>query len=131
MRGDDGEIQWRSIRAMRPHKKFLLVWFDGVQSADDADQLIGKQVAVPRDQLPALDEGELYQVDLIGCRVFLADGNEIGAVAEVLVTGSNDVLIVRSGNREHLIPLIDDVVTEIDIEQQRITVSPMEGLLDE
>lgn len=125
-----GGSEWRSIRAIRPHKKFFLVWFEGVQSVEDADQLIGKSVAVSRDQLPQLDEGELYHIDLIGCRVELESTEEIGRIEEILTTGSNDVLVVRKGDTEVLVPLIDDVVISVDLEEKRVVVDPIEGLLD-
>ncbi len=122
--------RWIRIAGMRPHKNFLLVWFEGVDTAEKADALIGRSVAVWRDQLPQLEEGELYHCDLVGCRVETDAGRQLGAVEEILPTGSNDVLIARDGTREYLIPLIDEVVVEIDAVGKRIVITPMPGLLD-
>lgn len=122
--------RWLRIAGMRPHKNFILLRFEGVESAEAADALVGSLVAVRRQDLPELDAGELYHCDMIGCRVETESGESLGAVAEILPTGSNDVLIVRRDEKEYLIPLIDEVVIEIDTAASRIVIRPIPGLLD-
>ena len=131
--GQGGEAQWVRIVGRRPHKKYLLLRFENVVSAEDADRLIGRSVAVPRDQLPELDEGEVYHIDLIGCAVETESGDLLGRVEEIMQTGSNDVLVVRDRGhgaaRESLIPVIDDVVVDIDVAAARIVIRVVPGLL--
>ena len=127
--GADGATQWRKIESLRPHKRFYLVFFDGVTSADQADLLVGARVVVPRDALPELDDDEVYWFDLIGCDVQGESGEEFGRVVEMMATGSNDVLVVREGDAEHLIPWIDDVIVSWDHEQSKIVIRVLPGLL--
>ena len=127
----DAVTQWARISGRRPHKKFLLLRFEGVDTADAADRLVGRGLAVPRDQLPDLPAGEVYQRDLIGCRVETEAGEPIGEIAEIMATGSNDVLVVRGERGEHLIPYIDDVVVGFDSETSIIRIRVLPGLLQD
>jgi 16S rRNA processing protein RimM len=126
----DGTSEPRRLVAVRPHKQFLLLQLDGVATADDAEALIGCRVAVPRAVLPAPEPASVYHVDLVGCDVRTTDGVVLGSVCEVLVTGSNDVCVVRGTGREYLIPLVADVIATLDTGARAIVVHPLPGLLD-
>lgn len=126
----DGSSEWRRALAGRRHKQVLLMRFDGVESAEAAQELIGCQVAVPRSALPPAGPAEVYHVDLIGCAVRTTEGALLGAVAELIVTGANDVLVVRGEGGEVLIPLVADVIDTLDAAARAIVVRPFPGLLD-
>ncbi len=132
LRDGAGPVQWFRITGRRPHKSFVLLRFEGVDTAEKADELIGRMAMLRRDQLPELEVGEVYHCDLIGRTVATEAGDRLGVVREILPTGSNDVLIVaREGagaGREYLIPWIDDIVIDTADE---IVIRPMPGLLDE
>ncbi len=130
LRRPDGTAERRPIVSMRPHKQFLLLQLEGVTTANDAEALIGCTVAVPRAQLPPLAPEAVYHIDLIGCAVRTTSGEELGTVAEMIVTGSNDVCVVRRGSREYLIPLVADVIEVLDVSARTIVVRPLPGLLD-
>lgn len=68
-------------------------------------------------------------IRIIGCTVFKDDDTPIGRVINIFETGANDVWVVK-GEKEYLIPYIEDVVKDIDIETKTIKITPMEGLLD-
>lgn len=109
---------WRevSVAEGRPHGKGLVARLDGIEDRDQAAALTGVDIALKREQLPALPEQEYYWSDLIGLRVVTTDGTGLGEVSNLIETGANDVLIVR-GERERLVPYIRDrVVTRIDLE---------------
>ena len=127
---DDAAPEWRRVLAARRHKRFALLRLEGVASADDAAVLIGCGVAVPRRQLPP-PGAAVYHVDLIGCAVRTTSGEALGTVAELIVTGSNDVCVVRGAGREVLIPLIADVIVRLDPTARTIVVNPLPGLIDE
>ena len=74
----------------------------------------GQDVAVSRDDLPQAGANEWYWTDLIGLAVVNTAGDELGRVARIVRTGANDVLVVE-GERERLIPFIEDVVREVDL----------------
>jgi len=95
--------------------------FAGCEHRDAAAAYKGREVGVAREELPAAAENEFYWVDLIGLRVVNAAGEDLGAVDRVLETGANDVLVVQ-GDRERLIPFIEQVVLEVDLAANVIRV---------
>jgi len=121
--GRDGRWQARPLAPLRfeAHGKSHIVCFVGVDSREDAQALVGMDVAVPRSALPAPEPGEYYWMDLIGLEVFVGE-RCLGRVDHLLETGSNDVLVVQ-GERERLIPFIlDRFVLRVDLDRQRIEV---------
>lgn len=130
LRGADGSLGSLRVVSMRRHKNFILVCFEGVDTADAAERLIGRTVCIDRDKLPPPPPGRFYHVDLVGVAVVTEEGTPVGTVREVFPTGSNDVLVVEGDGREHLIPLIADVVVDIDAEARRVVIRPLPGLLD-
>lgn len=127
----DGRREPLRVRAARPHKRFVLLQLEGIDTADAAEALVGSTVAVPRALLPPAGADAAYHADLLGCAVETTAGEPLGTVAEMLVTGSNDVCVVRAGAREVLVPMIADVIAELDVAHRRIVVRPLPGLLDE
>ena len=127
----DGRRETRRVRAARPHKQFILLTLDGVDSADAAEALIGCTVAVPRTALPPAGPDAVYHADLLGCAVVTTAGVALGTVREVMTMPSNDVLVVRGAGREHLIPMIADVIASLDVAGRRVVVTPLPGLLEE
>ena len=100
--------------------------FEGVLDRDAAEALRGARLLVERSLLPPLDEGEYYYEDLLGCRVEDLEGGQLGVVDEVFCAGASDVLVVREGEAERLIPLCDDWVSEVDLAARRIRVQGAE-----
>lgn len=127
----DGRREPRVVRSARVHKRFVLLQLDGVDSADAAEALVGCTVAVPRITLPPPGADAAYHADLLGCAVETTAGEPLGVVAEMLVTGSNDVCVVRDGAREVLVPMTADAIATLDVAHRRIVVHPLPGLLDD
>ncbi|WP_188205784.1 ribosome maturation factor RimM [Alkalibacillus aidingensis] len=118
------------VKTHRKHKQFDLLSFEGYESINEVEPLKNYQLKVAQEDLHELDEGEFYYYEIIGCQVYLTDGSHIGHVKEILSPGANDVWVVqRQGKKDALIPYIDDVVKQVDIENQRIVIEEMEGLL--
>ncbi|CAG0983072.1 Ribosome maturation factor RimM [Methylophilaceae bacterium] len=117
------ENQWQKyeVETARVHSDTLLVKLKGVSDRDAAFALKGKQVAVPRDQLPELDENEYYWSDLIGLQVSNLQEVDFGRIIDVFETGANDVLVVK-GERERLIPFIGQVVLDVDLDARTMRV---------
>lgn len=125
----DGRHEHRRVRGARRHKRFVLLLMEDVAGADAAEALIGCTVAVPRAALPPPDGDAVYHADLIGCAVVTTAGEALGTVREMLVTGSNDVCVVRDEAREVLVPMVADVIAQIDVAGRRLVVHPLPGLL--
>ena len=119
------------IVSAAPHTRGqLLLALEGVADRTTAESLVHARVLVAAAALPPLAEHEFYYHEIEGFRVETSDGRPLGEVAETFSTGANDVWIVRDGGKEHLIPVIADVVKLIDREARRIVISPLPGLLD-
>jgi 16S rRNA processing protein RimM len=113
------------------HKPGLLILtLAGVATRNDAEDLRGQEVAIRESEAAPLEEGEYFIHQLYGLKVVAEDGTEIGRIKEVIETGANDVLIVtRPDQPEALIPMIHDVVQNLDISGGRVVVRLLDGLL--
>ena len=100
----------------------------GVRTREEARDLRGAEISIPLAEAAPLPEGSYYGVELIGVRVVANTGEAIGTVREVMVTGSNDVYLVRGAAGEVLVPAIPDVVQDFDPEQRVLTIELIEGL---
>lgn len=118
----DGKWQPAKVAEGKPHSKTVIVRLDGIHDRDQAAALIGKDIAISRDDLPKTGVGSYYWADLEGMQVLHRDGTELGEVAYLMETGANDVLVTK-GERERLIPFIaDQVILDVDFAKGIITV---------
>lgn len=99
----------------------MTIKFAGFNNPEDARLLTGKKIAVLRSQLPRLKQGDFYWSDLEGLTVINVDGTVLGKVIFILETGSNDVLVVK-GDKEHAVPYLPEVITNVDLANQVIHV---------
>lgn len=125
---EDGE-EVLELEASRSAPGALLVKFRGIDDREAASELKGKNLTIAPEQMGEPPEGTWWEHDLLALRVYDVEGNLLGEVMEVLETGANDVLVVRSGEQEYLIPMIRDVVVDVDLAGGRMTVRPLPGLL--
>jgi 16S rRNA processing protein RimM len=119
-----------TVATHRRHKNFDLLTFENHPNMNDVEKYRDGILKVSENQLGDLNEGEYYYHEIIGCTVVTLEGSEIGKVSEILETGANDVWTVTpEKGKPHYIPYIDDVVKEIDIDNKKIIIDPLEGLL--
>lgn len=125
------------VESARTHKNFYLLKFAGHPSIDDVEIYKGGELKVRESDLPPLPEGSHYIHQLIGCRVVTEEGTDLGELKEILQPGANDVYVVRpekgSGlnkGKDILLPAIPDCVKQVDLDEKRIVVHLMEGLID-
>jgi 16S rRNA processing protein RimM len=105
----------------------------GIDSINDAEALRGFAVAIPAAERAPLEPGSIYVSDLIGCRVIdlNRDTSEVGTIAEVdRDSSSTELLVVRRGNEELLIPFVAEYVVRVDLENRRLEMRLPEGLLE-
>lgn len=120
-----------TVESVRYQKNNLIVKFAEFKDINEVEQYKNCVLFADRDELGELPEGVHYIVDLIGLDVYNEEGEKIGVISDVFNTGANDIYAVkREGKKDLLLPVIDDVVKEIDIEGGRVTVHVMEGLDD-
>lgn len=118
------------INSVRFFKNLVIVKFKGIDNINDIEKYKGKDLYVTRENAIPLEEDEYYIADIIGAAVDTEDGESFGVLKDVLETGANLVYVVEHEGREVLLPAIADCVKEIDIEQKKVVVHIMTGLLD-
>ncbi|HET7657846.1 MAG TPA: ribosome maturation factor RimM [Bacillales bacterium] len=130
-RGNGTDYLPLEINTSRVHKKYQLIRFKGYNHINDVEKWKGLVLKVPEDQLSELSNDEFYYHEIIGCRVITEEDEELGEVKEIIGTGANDVWVVKAtSGKEILIPYIPDVVKEVDLEERKIFIHVMEGLLE-
>jgi 16S rRNA processing protein RimM len=107
----------------RAQGKGIVATLPGIDDRDAAAALVGSDIRVPRAALPPAAPGEYYWADLEGLEVVTMQGVPLGRVSHLVATGANDVLVIRDGVRERLVPFLPgQFVTEVDIQGGRVVV---------
>ncbi len=120
-----------AVKGLFRRGRFYTLRLEGVDTVDAAEALRGLPVGLPRAEAAPLPAGTFYVEDVLGLRAVTTDGRELGAVADVIATGANDVYVVRGPAGEILVPAIRDVVVAIDPAAGIVRIEPMPGLLPE
>jgi 16S rRNA processing protein RimM len=124
-----GERRYRVADASR-QKGQILLQLEGIQTRDQAEALIGQEVRGELERFPVLPEGEYYWFQVLGLPVINeADGALLGHLQEIIATPAHDVYVVRRGEAELLLPAVEEVITEINLEEGWIKALPPPGLL--
>lgn len=117
------------ISSVKYQKNNLIVKFSEIKDIDEAQTYKNQILYVEREMLGELPEGVYYIADLIGLSVMDEEGVKIGVIEDVINTGANDIYDVkREGKKNLLIPVIDEIVKEVDIENKTVRIKMMEGL---
>lgn len=119
------------LKDWRPDKGSAVIRLEGIDTVEDAEKLVGRDVYIEKSALPTLEEGEFYWFELIGLETYTADGRYVGRVERLIDRALQSVLVVRDGKKEVLIPLSEPIIKEINLEESKIIISPIEGLLAE
>jgi len=106
----------------RIHGKGIIAKLIGFDDRESAAKLLNQNIAVARKCLADLQSDEYYWVDLIGLHVINQDGSHLGRVDQLFATGANDVVVVKDGQKEHLLPFLKWVVLEIDLDARIMRV---------
>ncbi|MDQ5983778.1 MAG: Ribosome maturation factor RimM [Eubacteriales bacterium SKADARSKE-1] len=114
------------------HKNVVILKFEGINTIDTAKTLCGQIIYIDRDDAE-LNEGEYFIQDIIGIDVFDNNtGRYYGKVTDVLKTGANDVYEITSENyKKYLIPVIDDVIVDMDMDGGTLKIVPLKGIFDD
>ncbi len=122
------------VKSSRVHKSALLAVFDGIDDMDKALAMRGKVLFIKRADAD-LSDGKFFWQDLIGLEVVDENNHSIvyGKLRDISeIPGANDVYyITNEEGKEFLIPGIKDVVKKIDLEENKMYISPLEGLFDD
>lgn len=127
--GDDAadDRQSHVIEACVAYKKGLLMRLSGIDSREQADGLIGRQILVHRSRLPEPEDETWYWQDLYGLTVMDQEFGELGTIDTLFATGAHDILVVKDKAREILIPMHRQFVTGVDLEKAMVFTRLPEG----
>jgi 16S rRNA processing protein RimM len=100
--------------------------FDGVSTRTEAELLRNLELGIPEEELGKLPPNQYFIFHLIGMDVVLKDGREVGRVRDVVQTGGGDLLELEKGD---LIPFVDEICLDVDLDKKRITIDPAAGLI--
>lgn len=119
------------IQGVKFFKQFVILKFKGIDNINDIEKYKRCPLYVTRENAVKLEKDEYFIADIVGSTVEDEDGNVLGTLKDVIVTGANDVYVVENEDgKELLFPAIKECVLNVDVEQAKITVHIMPGLLD-
>ncbi len=124
-----GEPLELTVESARPHKGSMLVKFTGYDNINDVQTFRDHELMVSEKDQEPLEEGAYYYHQIIGLDVETLDGEHLGTIKEILSPGANDVWVVqRPGKADLLLPKIDQVIKQVDLDNHVVKVELMEGL---
>ena len=115
------------VKSFRPYQGNWLLHLIGVETRNEAEALHGQEILIETAQRQR-QEGEFFAREVIGLQVRTMTGEELGEVVEILVTGANDVYVVKGTRGEILLPARVEVIKGIDLEAGVMTVELLPGL---
>lgn len=118
------------IEEVKYQKNMVLVKFKGIENVEQAEKLRNSYVEIDRSDAIELEEGQYFIADLLGLDVYLDTGEKLGILDDIFNTGSRDIYVVKNElGKQFLLPYIDEVIKDIDLENSKITVHLIEGLI--
>ena len=124
--GTDAEgDRWQAfnLESLRAHGASWVVKLAGIDDRTAAEVADGRFVGAPRSELPRNETGEYYWADLIGLDVMNEQGESLGRIDSLVETGAHQVLVVRNGESERLLPFVAQVVKDVDVPGGRVRVA--------
>ena len=119
-----------NIERSRVFKNTVIAKLEGIDTPEAAEKLRNKILYMHRDDLE-LDDDTYFIQDLIGMEVRDADSGQVyGRLDDVMQTGANDVYVIKGDDKEYLVPAIADVIVSTDLENDIMTIRPLDGLCD-
>ena len=118
------------IEGVKFFKQFVILKFRGIDNINDIEKSKGKSLLVDREHAVKLKKDEYFIADMIGMDVFTEEGELFGALKDVMETGANDVYIIEmTDGKEVLVPAIKQCILDVDIENRKMVIHLLEGLV--
>ena len=118
------------IQNIKYQKSTLVLKLEGIETVEDAEKLKNSYIEVTRDQAGELEDGVYYIADLIGMDVYTDEGTLLGKLDDIYNYGSSDIYVVKNDlGKQVLLPAIEEVIKNVDLENSKITVHLINGLI--
>ena len=119
------------VERVRYKGNMVIMKIKDIDTIELAEKIKSKNIYIPREDSVDLDEDEFFIADMIGIDVFTVNGEKVGVLKDVLQYSANDVYVVKDDNdKEYLIPSLIKFVPEISIEENKMIIDPIKGMLD-
>ena len=118
------------VESARPHRRQILLKLCGINDIESARRWVGSTLAVPEEALAPPIPGQYYHYQVIGLEVFDTNGGRIGVVTQIWSTPGSELYVVAGLDKEHLIPAVKEMISEVDFAAGRMIVDLPAGLLD-
>ena len=129
IKNKSGQTEYK-IQEVKYHKNMVLIKFEGIENPEQADLLRNSYLIVDRETEEPLEPGRYYIVDMIGLDVFTDDNEYLGKLEDIYNTGSNDIYVVKNElGKQVLLPAIEDVIKNIDMDNKKVIVHLIPGLV--
>lgn len=129
IKNKSGQTEYK-IQEVKYHKNMVLIKFEGIENPEQADLLRNSYLIVDRETEEPLEAGRYYIVDMIGLDVFTDDNEYLGKLEDIYNTGSNDIYVVKNKlGKQVLLPAIEDVIKNIDMDNKKVIVHLIPGLV--
>lgn len=124
------ELIAKNIEEVKYVKNMVLLKLEGIDNIEEAEKYRNMYIKIDKEDIGDIPEDSYLVVDMLKCNVYTEENELLGKMVDVLSTGSNDVYVVRTAEgKEILLPAIKDVIKEIDIQNKKIIVNLMDGLI--
>lgn len=120
----------RIIKDVRYQKGMVYLKLENIDDMNTAETFKDTYISILEDQLRVLPEDSYFLFDLEGMDVYSTEGVYIGKIKEIYQTGANDVYEIKNKNKSHLIPAIKDVVKSVNVQDKKMIINIIEGLLE-
>ena len=124
------ETQKLEIEEVKYHKDMVLIKFKGIETVEQAETLRNCYLEIDREDAVPLEEGTYYIVDLLESEVYTDEGELLGKLEDIYNTGAKDIYVVKNElGKTVLLPGIPEVIKEVNLEEKKITVHLLKGLV--
>ena len=127
---DAANVELKKILDVRIDTKQVVLHFNGIETVDDAKKIQDVYLFVRKEETVKLQHGTYFVDDVIGCEVVTEEQVNVGVITDLLSLLMNDVWVVKKDTKEILIPAVKAIIRKVDVENKRITIHSLDGLLD-
>ena len=125
-----GSLLEMQIEEVKYSKNQVLLKLKGIDTVEEAEKYRNCYLKLPREKARKLPKNTYFIADLIGLKVYTEEGKLLGKVDDIYNTGASDIYVIKDElGKQILLPAIKDVIKQIDLEQEKIVVHLLEGLV--
>lgn len=125
-----GSLQEMKIEEVKYSKNQVLLKLKGIETVEEAEKYRNCYLKLPREKARKLPKNTYFIADLIGLEVYTEEGNLLGKVDDIYNTGASDIYVIKDDTgKQILLPAIKDVIKQVDLEEEKIVVHLLDGLV--